>query len=67
MVFHLRRRLLVLHLEDDLLVDLVVEKVGFQREGELGNAYWTRGEWKNGYMYCITRQEWKGPRVFGRG
>jgi ribosomal-protein-alanine N-acetyltransferase len=44
----------------------VIEKAGFSREGELRNAYWTRGKWKNAYMYSITRSEWKEPRVFER-
>jgi RimJ/RimL family protein N-acetyltransferase len=43
----------------------VVEKVGFSREGELRSAYWTRGDWKNAYMYSITREDWKEPRLFG--
>lgn len=43
----------------------VIERAGFTREGELRNAYWPRGKWRNAYMYSITREEWKEPRVFG--
>lgn len=43
----------------------VVERAGFSREGTLRNAYWTRGKWKNSYLYSITRDDWKGPQVFG--
>lgn len=43
----------------------VVERAGFSREGELRNAYWTRGRWRNMYMYSITRDDWKGPKIFG--
>lgn len=41
----------------------VIEKAGFRREGEIRNAYWTRGKWKNGHLYSITREDWKEPRV----
>jgi RimJ/RimL family protein N-acetyltransferase len=43
----------------------VIEKAGFRREGELRSAYWPRGEWKNAYLYSITRGDWKQPHVFG--
>lgn len=43
----------------------VVERVGFSREGELRKAIWTRGEWRNMYLYSITREEWRSPRIFG--
>ena len=43
----------------------VIERAGFLREGELRNAYWPRGEWRNAYMYSITRGEWKAPHVLG--
>jgi RimJ/RimL family protein N-acetyltransferase len=43
----------------------VVEGAGFSKEGEIRNAYWTRGRWRNAFMYSITRDEWKGPKVFG--
>lgn len=45
----------------------VIEKAGFFREGELRNAYWPRGEWRNAYMYSITRREWKEPHFLGLG
>ncbi len=43
----------------------VIEKAGFHREGELKDAFWTRGLWKTGYLYGITRDDWKAPKVFG--
>ena len=44
----------------------VIEKAGFAREGLLRNAFWsTKGMWRNVYIYSITRDEWKSPRVFG--
>lgn len=43
----------------------VIERAGFTREGELRNAYWTRGKWKNAYLYSITSSEWGSPKIFG--
>ena len=43
----------------------VIEKAGFSREGELRNAYWPRGEWRNALMYSITREDWNAPHVLG--
>jgi RimJ/RimL family protein N-acetyltransferase len=41
----------------------VLEKVGFKREGTLRKALYVRGEWADGYLYSILREEWKNPKT----
>lgn len=41
----------------------VLEKVGFKKEGIVRKSAFTRGEWKDGCLYSITREEWKEPRI----
>ena len=41
----------------------VLEKAGFTREGLVRKSVFVRGEWKDGFLYSILREEWKGPRV----
>lgn len=41
----------------------VLEKAGFQREGTIRKSGFVRGEWSNGYLYSILREEWKEPKI----
>ena len=41
----------------------VLEKVGFKKEGTLRKNFFTRGEWRDAYVYSILREEWKEPRT----
>jgi len=41
----------------------VLEKTGFKREGTLRKALYVRGEWADGYLYSILRDEWKKPKI----
>jgi RimJ/RimL family protein N-acetyltransferase len=41
----------------------VLEKTGFRKEGTIRKFMFSRGEWRDGYLCSILREEWKGPRV----
>lgn len=41
----------------------VLENVGFQKEGTVRKSAFNKGEWSDGYMYSILREEWKEPRI----
>ena len=41
----------------------VLEKAGFRKEGLIRKSVFIRGEWKDGMMYSILRDEWKTPRI----
>lgn len=41
-----------------------LEKVGFKKEGTLRKALWAvKGEWADGYICSILREEWKKPEI----
>jgi RimJ/RimL family protein N-acetyltransferase len=40
-----------------------LEKAGFKNEGIVRKAAFFWGEWRNGYLYSILREEWKEPRI----
>jgi RimJ/RimL family protein N-acetyltransferase len=44
----------------------VLEKAGFKKEGTLRRNFFTRGEWRDAYIYSILREEWKEPRILTR-
>jgi ribosomal-protein-alanine N-acetyltransferase len=44
----------------------VLEKVGFKKEGTLRKNFFTRGEWRDAYVYSILREEWKEPKILTR-
>ena len=45
----------------------VLEKAGFRKEGVLRKALWNvKGEWADGVICGIVRDEWGGPRMLGR-
>jgi RimJ/RimL family protein N-acetyltransferase len=41
----------------------VLENAGFTREGTIRKSAFHRGEWSDGYLYSILREEWKEPRI----
>jgi len=41
----------------------VLEKVGFKREGTFRKPVLFRGEWIDGFMFSILREEWKEPKI----
>ena len=41
----------------------VLEKAGFTKEGIMRNSGFIRGDWKDGCLYSITREEWKEPKI----
>ena len=48
---------------DNLASHRVLEKAGFTKEGIMRNSAFIRGEWKDGCLYSITREEWKEPKI----
>jgi RimJ/RimL family protein N-acetyltransferase len=43
-----------------------LEKAGFKREGIMRRSGFIKGEWKDGCLYSILREEWKEPRILTR-
>jgi len=41
----------------------VLEKAGFTREGTIRKMLFISGEWADGYLYSILREEWKEPKI----
>jgi RimJ/RimL family protein N-acetyltransferase len=41
----------------------VLEKAGFTKEGIMRKSGFIRGEWKDGCLYSILREEWKEPKI----
>jgi len=41
----------------------VLEKVGFKKEGTMRKCFFIRGEWVDGLLYSILREEWKEPKI----
>ena len=48
---------------DNLASCHALEKAGFTKEGIMRKSGFIRGEWKDGSLYSITREEWKEPRI----
>jgi RimJ/RimL family protein N-acetyltransferase len=44
----------------------VLEKAGFRKEGIIRKFKFIRGEWRDGYLYSILREEWKEPKMLTR-
>jgi ribosomal-protein-alanine N-acetyltransferase len=44
----------------------VLEKVGFKREGTFRKPVLFRGEWTDGFIFSILREEWKEPKILTR-
>jgi RimJ/RimL family protein N-acetyltransferase len=41
----------------------VLEKAGFKKEGLIRKDVFVRGQWQDGVLYSILREEWKEPKV----
>jgi RimJ/RimL family protein N-acetyltransferase len=41
----------------------VLEKAGFTKEGIIRRSAFIRGEWKDGCLYSILKEEWKEPKI----
>ena len=41
----------------------VLGKAGFKGEGVVRKSLFTRGEWRDFYLYSILREEWKEPKT----
>ena len=41
----------------------VLEKAGFTKEGLIRKDVFVRGEWRDGILYSILRDEWKEPKI----
>jgi RimJ/RimL family protein N-acetyltransferase len=48
---------------DNFASHRVLEKAGFTREGIVRRSAFIRGEWRDGCLYSILREEWKEPKV----
>jgi len=48
---------------DNFVSCRVLEKSGFTKEGIMRNSGFIRGEWKDGCLCSITREEWKEPKI----
>jgi RimJ/RimL family protein N-acetyltransferase len=44
----------------------VLGKAGFKKEGVIRKSLFTRGEWRDFYLYSILREEWKEPKILTR-
>jgi RimJ/RimL family protein N-acetyltransferase len=40
-----------------------LERAGFIKEGIMRKFWYTRGEYKDHYLYSILREEWKEPKI----
>ena len=41
----------------------VLEKAGFTKEGTIRKRFFSRGEWRDDYLYSILRKQWKEPKI----
>jgi RimJ/RimL family protein N-acetyltransferase len=48
---------------DNLASCKALEKAGFTKEGIMRKSAFIRGEWKDGCLYSILREEWKEPKI----
>ena len=44
----------------------VLEKAGFKKEGVVRKDVFFWGEWRDGCLYSILREEWKKPKILTR-
>ena len=51
---------------DNFASHRVLEKAGFTKEGIIRKSAFIRGEWKDGCLYSILREEWKEPMILTR-
>ena len=43
-----------------------LEKAGFKKEGTIRKSAFIKGEWRDGCLYSILREEWKEPKILTR-
>ena len=41
----------------------ILEKAGFKKEGTIRKSSFIRGEWRDGCLYSILREEWREPKI----
>jgi RimJ/RimL family protein N-acetyltransferase len=41
----------------------VLKKAGFKKEGIIRKSAFIRGEWRDGCLYSILREEWSKPKI----
>jgi RimJ/RimL family protein N-acetyltransferase len=44
----------------------VLEKAGFTREGLVRKSIFIRGQWEDGLLYSILREEWNEPTILAK-
>ena len=44
----------------------VLEKAGFKQEALIRKSVFVRGEWRDGRLYSILREEWREPKILTR-
>ena len=44
----------------------VLEKAGFTREGLVRKSIFIRGQWEDGLLYSILREEWNEPKILAK-
>ncbi len=48
---------------DNVASQSVLKKAGFKKEGTIRKSAFMRGEWRDGCLYSILREEWKEPKI----
>ena len=48
---------------DNFASHRVLEKAGFTKEGIIRKSAFIKGEWQDGVLYSILREEWKEPKI----
>jgi len=48
---------------DNVASQSVLKKAGFKKEGTIRKSAFMRGEWRDGCLYSILREEWKEPKT----
>jgi RimJ/RimL family protein N-acetyltransferase len=44
----------------------VLGKTGFKKEGAVRKGAFFWGEWRDGCLFSILREEWKEPKILGQ-
>ncbi len=48
---------------DNMASQRVLQKAGFQKEGIVRKDMFMRGQWRDGCLFSILREEWKQPKI----
>jgi RimJ/RimL family protein N-acetyltransferase len=51
---------------DNVTSQKTLEKAGFKKEGTIRKSAFVRGEWRDGCLYSLLREEWKEPKILTR-